>query len=115
MLNLYITSYSNVIAFRNFNIFSQYFSIVSISTRKNFYKLKFFFQRFIIDFKLKTKQNKMSEEIHEKLDQLDLTGALYSSELHGSDESGDGSEAKPFKTALKVTLNLQVNSHLNFI
>jgi hypothetical protein len=31
-----------------------------------------------------------------------LLDTLYSSENNGCDESGDGSENKPFKTALKV-------------
>ena len=35
---------------------------------------------------------------------LKLAGAIYTSELHGSDETGDGTELKPFKTALKVKL-----------
>jgi asparaginyl-tRNA synthetase len=39
--------------------------------------------------------------LEETLEHLDLTGAIYTSELHGSDETGDGTEAKPFKTALK--------------
>ena len=42
------------------------------------------------------------EEVTEKLENIDLTGALYSSELHGSDETGDGTEAKPFKTAINA-------------
>lgn len=29
-------------------------------------------------------------------------GELYSSEKHGNDESGDGSEANPFKTILQA-------------
>jgi hypothetical protein len=36
---------------------------------------------------------------------LDLAGAIYASELTGSDETGDGSEAKPFKTLAKVHLS----------
>ncbi|CAF0752157.1 unnamed protein product [Brachionus calyciflorus] len=44
----------------------------------------------------------MSEEVQQKLEQLDLTGALYTSELNGSDETGNGTEAKPYKTALKA-------------
>ena len=31
-----------------------------------------------------------------------LAGAIYTSESNGNDETGDGSESKPFKTALKV-------------
>ena len=31
-----------------------------------------------------------------------LLDTLYSSEKFGSDEGGDGTESKPFKTALKV-------------
>lgn len=44
----------------------------------------------------------MSTEVQEKLEALDLTGALYTSELTGSDETGDGTESKPFKTAAHV-------------
>jgi asparaginyl-tRNA synthetase len=44
----------------------------------------------------------MATEVQEKLEQLDLTGAIYSSETTGNDETGDGSEAKPYKTALKA-------------
>jgi hypothetical protein len=33
-----------------------------------------------------------------------IAGALYSSELHGSDENGDGTEAKPYKTAIQVII-----------
>jgi len=42
------------------------------------------------------------EEVQVKLENMDLTGALYSSETTGNDETGDGSEAKPFKTAVKA-------------
>jgi len=42
------------------------------------------------------------ENIEQKVEQLDLTGAIYASELTGSDETGDGSEAKPFKTVAKA-------------
>ena len=31
---------------------------------------------------------------------------VYTSEKHGSDENGDGTESKPFKTALQVQLPL---------
>jgi asparaginyl-tRNA synthetase len=44
--------------------------------------------------------------VEESMEKLDLTGAIYTSELHGSDETGDGTELKPFKTALK---GLRVN------
>lgn len=42
------------------------------------------------------------DETQVKLENLDLTGAVYSSEQSGNDETGDGSEAKPFKTAHKA-------------
>lgn len=41
-------------------------------------------------------------EVTQKLETLDLTGALYTSEKHGNDETGDGSEGKPFKTVLRA-------------
>ena len=44
----------------------------------------------------------MTEQVEKKLEDLDLEGALYSSETRGSDETGDGSETNPFKTALKA-------------
>jgi len=44
----------------------------------------------------------MSAELVEKVEALDLTGAIYASESTGSDETGDGSEAKPFKTNAKA-------------
>lgn len=31
-------------------------------------------------------------------------GALYCSEVNGNDETGDGTEQKPFKTAIQVIL-----------
>lgn len=33
---------------------------------------------------------------------MDNPGELYTSEKHGNDESGDGSESKPFKTILQA-------------
>lgn len=33
---------------------------------------------------------------------MDNSGELYTSEKHGNDESGDGSESKPFKTILQA-------------
>ncbi len=41
-----------------------------------------------------------------------LAGAIFTSELHGSDESGDGSEAKPYKTALKVIFKFNLFSKI---
>jgi len=40
-------------------------------------------------------------ELTQSLASLDLTGAIYTSEKTGSDETGDGSEAKPFKTVAR--------------
>jgi asparaginyl-tRNA synthetase len=42
------------------------------------------------------------KEATEKLQSLDLTNAIYTSDKHGSDETGDGSEAKPFKTVARA-------------
>lgn len=33
---------------------------------------------------------------------MEITGELYTSEKYGNDESGDGTESKPFKTILKA-------------
>ena len=43
-----------------------------------------------------------------------LAGAIFTSELHGSDETGDGSESKPFKTALKVSILSISRKHHTF-
>jgi len=39
-----------------------------------------------------------TKEVAEGVDQLDLSNAIYSSEKHGSDETGDGTAEKPYKT-----------------
>lgn len=41
-------------------------------------------------------------ELTQSLASLDLTGAIYTTEKTGSDETGDGSEAKPFKTVARA-------------
>jgi asparaginyl-tRNA synthetase len=33
---------------------------------------------------------------------MDISGELYTSEKHGNDTSGDGTESKPFKTILQA-------------
>ena len=38
---------------------------------------------------------------------------VYTSEKRGSDENGDGSESKPFKTALQVQLTLRTSTGLS--
>ncbi len=39
-----------------------------------------------------------------------ISGELYTSEKTGSDEKGDGSEVKPFKTILHVSLRAHTSS-----
>jgi asparaginyl-tRNA synthetase len=44
----------------------------------------------------------MADEVSEKLEKVDLTGAIYTSEKTGSDETGNGTESAPFKTVIKA-------------
>lgn len=45
-------------------------------------------------------------EVTQSLASLDLTGAIYTSEKTGSDETGEGTEAKPYKTVARAIKSL---------
>jgi len=40
-----------------------------------------------------------TKEVTEAVEKLDLSNAIYSSEKHGSDETGEGTAEKPYKTS----------------